>query len=166
MLLVWLGRPLVLDLFAFVRRCPWFTVMLIVCVGWLSLLWAAAEQRDATQLSRLLHFVGLSLFGALGLARSWVRSSALSGRDFVCRPPAEWLRAISYVSPDFRSLVAGLLVAGGNIDPLSPVQVAGFSNSSGAALSVVQALGRTARPAWPMSHRRPRLGWAGSRWPA
>ena len=101
---------------------------------------------DWGQTSRLAHFLLLSVFGAVAWAaveEGWSDSPAESfvRRFAIVATIQSILIFVSLFSPAFRVLVSELLVRGGNINLLSALRPSGFSNSGGAALSVVQALG-------------------------
>jgi hypothetical protein len=105
-------------------------------------LFAIGGAQDSGQVSRLLHFLVLSVVGAEAFG-ALVRYEALSfSRVFSV---AVLLQAVlilySYVSPGYRLWLSGVLVQGGGIPLTYALQVPGFSNSSGAALSAVQGVG-------------------------
>jgi hypothetical protein len=96
---------------------------------------------DSNQVSRLFHFLAYAIFGVLVfgvLVRSnpyrFASAVALAGLVQAI------LVAYSYVSADYRSWLSDLLVQSGNIPLTTGIQAPGFSNSSGALLSVNQAV--------------------------
>ena len=101
---------------------------------------------DWGQTSRLAHFLLLSVFGAVAWAaveegRTESPADSFIRRFAIVATLQSILVFVSLFTPGFRVWVAGLLVRGGNINLLSAMRPAGFSNSGGAALSVIQALG-------------------------
>lgn len=115
---------------------------------------------DPMQVSRLFHFLAYAIFGVLVFG-FLVRSNPYRFASAVAL--AGLVQAVlilySYVSAEYRTWLADLLVQGGNIPLETGSQVPGFSNSSGALLSLIQAaavfcalyaarLGRSARSVW------------------
>lgn len=97
---------------------------------------------DNTQFSRSFHFFLYSIFGFLLFSTLFKHDlykfvSIFSLATFI----QSLFIAYSYFSPEYRVWLSNLLVEGGNIPLTEAMQVPGFSNSSGALLSVIQALG-------------------------
>ncbi|MBI5418328.1 hypothetical protein HZA55_10385 [Candidatus Poribacteria bacterium] len=97
---------------------------------------------DSTQFSRSFHFLFYSIYGSIlfwTLLKKNVYKfvSIFSLATFI----QSLFIAYSYISPGYRLWLSKLLVQGGNIPLTVGLRVPGFSNSSGAALSVIQALG-------------------------
>jgi hypothetical protein len=138
------------------QRAALLVVLLVLAYAMLQLL--LVSEGDTVQFSRLMHFVfyvllGSALFAAASgydadrFARAFALTTALQGA----------LIFYSFVAPGFRHWLSRLLVQGGNIPFTTPLQAPGFSNSSGAALSLVQALGMfTALLAARRAEGRPR----------
>lgn len=104
------------------------------------LLYGLGGFSDSNQVSRLFHFLAYAIFGVLVfgvLVRSnpYRFASAVAAAGFI----QAILILYSYVSFDYRIWLSDLLVQGGNIPLTTGGQVPGFSNSSGALLSVNQA---------------------------
>lgn len=101
---------------------------------------------DWGQTSRVAHFLLLSVFGAVAWAAVEEGLTESPADSFIRRfaivvTIQSILVFVSLFTPGFRVWVSALLVRGGNINLLSAMRPAGFSNSGGAALSVIQALG-------------------------
>jgi hypothetical protein len=122
------------------QRAALLVVVLVLAYATLQLL--LVSEGDTVQFSRLLHFLlyvllGSALFAAASgydtdrFARAFALTTAVQGA----------LIFYSFVSPGFRLWLSQRLVQGGNIPFTTPLQAPGFSNSSGAALSLVQAVG-------------------------
>jgi len=97
---------------------------------------------DSTQLSRLLNFafyvlLGVPLFAA---ASGYDLRRFLRGTALAAGVQSAFI-ALSFVSPGYRAMLAGLVVQGGNIPLTYALQVPGFSNSAGALLSLTQGIG-------------------------
>lgn len=106
------------------------------------LLFFLSRMLDSIQLSRAFHFLLFSILGC-------VLFSALLKHDVYRFASAFALATLiqalfigySWISPAYRVWLSQLLVQGGNIPLTTAIQVPGFSNSSGALLSILQALG-------------------------
>jgi hypothetical protein len=120
--------------------------VLVACLALLILYSSAAfvleSGGDATQLSRLLNFafyvlLGVPLFAA---ASGYDLQRFLRGTALAVGIQSA-LIGLSFASPGYRAMLAGLVVQGGNIPLTSPFQAPGFSNSAGALLSLTQGIG-------------------------
>lgn len=106
------------------------------------LLYAVSGFLDNTQFSRSLNFLLYVIVGSIvfsAILRHDLRrfAAGFAGATLI----QACFIALSYVSADYRLWLSGLVVQGGNIPLISATQVPGFSNSSGAALSVFQGIG-------------------------
>ncbi len=97
---------------------------------------------DGTQLSRLLNFILYVLGGAVAVTAASGGSLLRLGMAAVLATGAQALAIlVSFLSPEYRVWLGGVLVQSGNIEFTAALQAPGFSNSSGALLSVTQAMG-------------------------
>jgi hypothetical protein len=119
-----------------------FVLVYALLVLHAALLQTTGTGTDSVQLSRLLNFGCFVLVGTLALL---VRAGGDLPRILRALTIAVCLQSVlvlvSYLSPGYRAWLATLVIQGGNIPLTSATQAPGFSNSSGAALSVVQAAG-------------------------
>jgi len=114
------------------------TLAALVIYGFLQ--WVLSGFVDASQLIRLFAFGLYGIYGALLLAtlfegdeRAFARSCSIAGviqAVFI---------VVSFVSPDYRLWLSGIVEQSGNIDIVTGLGAPGFSNSAGALLSVAQA---------------------------
>jgi hypothetical protein len=114
----------------------------LVTLLYVAILYAWSRGADSTQLSRLLHFLLFSVLGALAF------SSLLKGDLFAFVSTfslATLVQALfifySFISSGYRVWLSTVLVQGGNVALASESNSPGFSNSSGALLSLIQGLG-------------------------
>ena len=162
-----LGRRGTVDCFvSFVSENRVAATMIASVAIYAAVQYALGGFQDTDQLSRLVHFILLSVFGSIAFA-ALIRYDI---RAFVSIfAVAAFVQAIfilySYVSPEYRTWLSNLLVQGGAIPLTYDLQVPGFSNSSGAALSAVQGLGAFAAlyatALWPGVRRRAILALMG-----
>ena len=97
---------------------------------------------DSTQLSRSFHFMCYSIFGSLLFSTLLNQNLYMFLSVFSLATLIQSLFIFySYLSPEYRLWLSELLVQSGNIPLVFGGQVPGFSNSSGAFLSLTQALG-------------------------
>jgi hypothetical protein len=148
------GRLVLLFVLPFCARATWRVLrdllrthgvamlVFVLVFAYAVVLYVLSTREDTTQLSRLFHFalysiVGAAMFAAL-LRRNlerflWIYTLAtLLQACFI-----GW----SFVSPPYRWWLAQRVVQGGLIPLMSELQAPGFSNSSGAWLSLIQGLG-------------------------
>lgn len=141
-LLVLGGPSLVRLLVRTARQHAVWVTWIAGLAGYSLLLWYFSGRVDLTQTSRLLNFAVFVLLAPVvvlatcaptleRLVRA-VTLAALAQAGFI---------VLAYLSPEFRGWTASVLVQGGNIPLRTAFQVAGFSNSAGAAHSVTQAAG-------------------------
>ena len=145
-LLVWHRQRIVRDGVEYAHR---YSVVAWILLG--TLLYACVlslPSGDWSQPSRLFHFLVYSVGGAIAwtavenrYAQKEQASDRLLRRFAVATGLQSILIFVSLLSFGFRTWVSGMLVRGGNIDLATAIRPPGFSNSGGAALSVVQALG-------------------------
>ena len=126
----------------FVRE-NWFSFFIFAFVLFYSLVLYIFNGRvDNTQFSRSFHFLLYSIFGFLLFSTLLKHDLYKFVSIFSLATLIQSLFIIySYISPEYREWLSNLLVQGGNIPLSEATQVPGFSNSSGALLSVIQALG-------------------------
>lgn len=130
------------DLRWFARTHGAFVIAFALVVAHVAAVTLLDSASDYNQLSRLLNFAVMVLLGTFAfLAHVGNDPGRLARGVAMATGVQSLLIFVSYVSADFRQWVGTLLVEGGNIPLTSTIQVAGFSNSSGAALSVIQGLG-------------------------
>jgi hypothetical protein len=117
-------------------------VVFVLIVVYAAMLYLLSGSKDTTQLSRLLHLVlysivGSAMFAALvrrNLERFlWIYSLATLIQAFFI--------FVSFLSRPYRWILARTVVQSGIISLMSEVQAPGFSNSSGAWLSLIQGMG-------------------------
>jgi hypothetical protein len=106
------------------------------------LLYVTGDGTDTVQVSRLLNFAAFVVVTGLALALH-VGGDAVRFAHAVALATLvqSVFIVVSYQSAEYRNWLAGLVVQGGHIPLTMARQAPGFSNSSGAALSLTQALG-------------------------
>lgn len=119
---------------------PGSVVLLCALVAYGFLQWTLTGFSDASQVIRLFAFGLYGIYGALLLAtlfegdeHAFARSCAVAGviqAAFII---------FSFISRDYRTWLSGIVAQSGNIDIVTGLGAPGFSNSSGALLSVSQA---------------------------
>jgi len=137
-----------------------FIFVATIALLWALLLYLESGCVDSTQLSRQFHFIVYSMLGSFlfSAAADWDRRKILVW--FVLAVSAQSLFIyVSYFYEPFRVLVTGLLVQGGHIPIESGRRVAGLSNSSGALLSLIQAIGMLASLELSRNDRRRSMKW-------
>jgi hypothetical protein len=148
------GRLVLLFVLPFCARKTWkvlvdllrmhgvATVVFVLIVVYAAMLYLLSGAKDTTQLSRLFHLVlysivGSAMFAALvrrNLERFlWIYSLATLIQAFFI--------FVSFLSRPYRWILARTVVQSGLISLMSEVQAPGFSNSSGAWLSLIQGMG-------------------------
>ncbi len=119
----------------------------VVIASGLALIYAAAlyvvtGAADFIQLSRCLHFCAFGLAGAFLFAVLVEFDERRFCEAFAVATAVQAVFiVVSYASAGYREWLSGVLIQGGNIPLTSATQAPGFSNSSGALLSVIQSLG-------------------------
>ncbi len=135
--LLWLG---VRVLRRFVVEEPGASLTLVALLIYAAVQWMLTGFADASQLVRLFAFCLYAIYGALLLATlfegdelAFARACAIAGIiQAVCI-------VFSFISPDYRQWLSGVVAQSGNIDLVTGLGAPGFSNSAGALLSVAQA---------------------------
>jgi len=121
-------------------------IFFITCFGLVLyhtiIVYLATGMMDSTQLSRIIFFFVFSIFGCL-LFSTLVRNDVYRFVfTFACATCFQaFFIGYSFISKDFRLWTSEMLITSGNISMTDSFRVAGLSNSSGALLSVIQALG-------------------------
>jgi hypothetical protein len=104
--------------------------------------WVLVGSGDSTQLSRVLNFMLYVVGGAVAVTAA---SGGSLRRMAMATALATCVQALaiigSFFSPTYKDWLGGVLVQSGNIAFTAALQAPGFSNSSGALLSVTQAMG-------------------------
>ncbi len=148
------GRLTLLALTIVLFRRLLFAARRFVSANWLAclvlgflvlyslILYLLGRQVDSTQLSRSLNFLVYVIWGSLVflvlLHYDLYKFTSIFALATVVQ---SLFIAYSYVSPEYRLWLSQMLIQGGNIPLTTSTQVPGFSNSSGALLSVIQGLG-------------------------
>ncbi len=97
---------------------------------------------DSTQLSRVLNFMLYVVGGAVAVTAASGGSLQRLCIAVVLATSAQAVAVVvSFLSPTYKQWLGGVLVQSGNIEFTTALQAPGFSNSSGALLSVTQAMG-------------------------
>jgi len=138
------------------------TITVVVVLGALCYSFVlSVTSGDWGQTSRLFHFVAYSLLGsAIWVVIEQGSASAFAKRFAAVATVQSVFIFVSLFSAAYRSWLSAVLVRGGNIPLESALRPAGLTNSGGAFLSVVQALGVfAALQAATTSSGRERNGW-------
>lgn len=125
----------------FAREHPVALTLLSVVTAYSLLQTALTGFADTVQLSRLLNFAVMVLGGSTLFAAASGHQVRFAEYFAAATTLQAAFIGYSYVSLPYRLWLTTVVVQGGNIPLTSPMQVPGFSNSSGAALSLVQGLG-------------------------
>ncbi|MEO7217059.1 MAG: hypothetical protein ABI026_02610 [Gemmatimonadaceae bacterium] len=135
--LLWIG----IDAYRrFVNDDAGALLLLLALTGYAFVQWALTGFSDSGQAVRAFAFVLYGIYGALLMASlfrgddmAFVRACTIAGA----------LQAVlivySFMSPDYRVWLSGVVQQSGNIDLVTGFSAPGFSNSAGALLSVSQA---------------------------
>lgn len=117
-------------------------MVIAMCGLWALILNVENNFQDTTQISRFFHFFLYSIVGGIVFSRLCRYNLH---QLIISIGAATLIQAFfifySFSSPIFREWLHGNLVQGGNIDFLDRYRVSGFSNSSGADLSLIQSIG-------------------------
>jgi hypothetical protein len=127
---------------AFCHSFPWLSLVLVATLLWSAILCVTSDRPDFTQLSRVLHFLFFCIAGSILFLRllgyELDRFLLCFGMATLVQSAFIW---VFFITPEFRIWVEAVLVRSGHIEFSSQFQSAGFSNSAGAATSLVQGLG-------------------------
>ena len=135
--LFWIG----IDAYRrFVIDEPGALLLLLALTGYAFVQWALTGFADSAQAVRVFAFVLYGIYGALLMASlfrgddmAFVRACTIAGLLQAA------LIVYSFMSPDYRVWLSGVVQQSGNIDLVTGFSAPGFSNSAGALLSVSQA---------------------------